>query len=114
MSLKRAISATSFWARRGVETSGNIILQAISFRGTGGHILRGKWAFKNMIDEADMPRQLEISLRHGLCDRCGSYKRDLTLFAKGESKIYICYDCLSATAKRVSRAINVGLRKSEI
>ena len=46
MSLKRAMSATSFWACRGVETSGNIIPQAFSFRGTGGHILRGKWAFK--------------------------------------------------------------------
>ena len=26
------------------EASGNRILQAISFKGTGGHILRGKWA----------------------------------------------------------------------
>jgi len=35
-----------FWACRGIEASGNRIPQAISFRGTGGHILRGKWAFK--------------------------------------------------------------------
>ena len=67
-----------------------------------------------MTSEADMPRQLEVLFRHGVCDRRGSYKHDLTLFAKGESKIYICYDCLSAAVKRVSRAINAGLRKSEI
>ena len=34
-----------------MKASGNRIPQAISFRGTGGHILRGKWAFKRGIVE---------------------------------------------------------------
>ena len=62
-----------------------------------------------MTKEGDMPRKLDILFRrHGVCGRCGSYKDDLILFAKGESKIYICYDCLSAAVKRV---INAGLLK---
>ena len=58
--------------------------------------------------------KLEVLFRHGVCDQCGDYKYNLILFAKGGNKVYICYDCLSAAVKRVSRAINVGLRKSEI